>query len=104
MRRGGLLGAAMATNRSRPSPSRSWPRSITGRRSGRRAGRRNGSLMTMTIKNERELQRMEEAGRVVALIHSRIEPAIMPGVSTAELDEIARDVLSEVGAVSSFLG
>jgi methionyl aminopeptidase len=60
--------------------------------------------MSMTIKNERELQQMEEAGQVVALIHSRIEPAIMPGVSTAELDEIARDVLSEVGAVSSFLG
>lgn len=58
----------------------------------------------MTIKNEAEIQRMEEAGHLVALIHSRIEPALVPGVSTAELDVIARDTLKEHGAVSSFLG
>jgi methionyl aminopeptidase len=60
--------------------------------------------MAMTIKNENELQRMEEAGRVVALVHARIEQAIAPGITTAELDDIARDVLREAGAVSSFLG
>jgi methionyl aminopeptidase len=60
--------------------------------------------MTMTIKNEDEIRRMEEAGQVVALVHARIEQAIAPGVSTAELDTIARDTLDESGAVSSFLG
>ena len=60
--------------------------------------------MTMTIKNETEIRLMEEAGQVVALIHSRIEPAITPGISTAELDDIARETLEEAGAVSSFLG
>lgn len=60
--------------------------------------------MTITIKNENELSRMEESGRLVALIHNRIEQAIAPGVSTAELDEIARETLDEAGAVSSFLG
>jgi len=60
--------------------------------------------MTMTIKNEDEIRRMNEAGQVVALAHSRIERAIAPGVTTAELDTIARDTLNEVGAVSSFLG
>src|SRR5215213_7362143 len=60
--------------------------------------------MTMTIKNEDEIRRMNEAGRVVALAHSRIERAIAQGVTTAELDTIARDTLNEVGAVSSFLG
>ena len=49
--------------------------------------------MTMTIKNETEIRLMEEAGQVVALIHSRIEPAITPGISTAELDDIARETL-----------
>jgi methionyl aminopeptidase len=58
----------------------------------------------MTIKNENELIRMAEAGQVVALVHARIESAISPGVSTAELDEIARDALRETGTVSSFLG
>lgn len=60
--------------------------------------------MTITIKNEGELRRMEEAGQVVALTHARIEQAIAPGITTAELDEIARDTLEEAGAVSSFLG
>ena len=60
--------------------------------------------MTMTIKNEDEIRRMEEAGQVVAIIHDRIERAIAPGVTTADLDAIARDTLLEWGAVSSFLG
>jgi methionyl aminopeptidase len=60
--------------------------------------------MTMTIKNEDEIRRMDEAGQVVALVHSRIERAIAPGVTTAELDAIARETLEESGAVSSFLG
>ena len=60
--------------------------------------------MTMTIKNEDEIRRMDEAGQVVANIHSRIERAIAPGVTTADLDAIARDTLVESGAVSSFLG
>ena len=60
--------------------------------------------MTITIKNETEIRRMEEAGQVVALVHSRIERAIAPGISTADLDDIARKTLEESGAVSSFLG
>src|SRR5215212_11753448 len=60
--------------------------------------------MPMTIKNEDEIRRMDEAGQVVALIHARIERAIAPGVSTAEMDTIARDTLDGSGAVSSFLG
>jgi methionyl aminopeptidase len=60
--------------------------------------------MTITIKNDDEIRRMDEAGQVVANIHARIERAIAPGVTTAELDAIARDTLVESGAVSSFLG
>src|SRR5918997_4734060 len=60
--------------------------------------------MTITIKNESEIRLMEEAGHVVALAHSRIERAIAPGISTADLDDIARETLEESGAVSSFLG
>lgn len=58
----------------------------------------------MTIKNEEEIRRMDDAGQVVALVHARIQAAISPGVTTADLDTIARDTLEESGAVSSFLG
>ncbi|MGI8477696.1 MAG: type I methionyl aminopeptidase [Thermomicrobiales bacterium] len=60
--------------------------------------------MAVTIKNKREIERMREAGHVVALIHLQIEPAIVPGVTTHDLDMIAKAVLLEQGATSSFLG
>src|SRR5215212_5857108 len=60
--------------------------------------------MTMTIKNEDEIRLMDEAGQIVAIIHAQIERAIAPGVTTGELDNLAREILEESGAVSSFLG
>jgi methionyl aminopeptidase len=60
--------------------------------------------MPITIKNRVEIERMRAAGSVVTLIHQRIQAAIEPGVTTAELDAIARDTLRETGAKSSFLG
>ena len=47
---------------------------------------------------------MRKAGRVVAEMHDRIRAAIRPGVTTAELDQIGRDVLDRRGAKSNFLG
>lgn len=51
-----------------------------------------------------EIATMRRAGRVVAEMHERIAAAIRPGVTTARLDEIARDVLARRGARSNFLG
>ncbi|MER3452293.1 MAG: type I methionyl aminopeptidase, partial [Acidimicrobiia bacterium] len=51
-----------------------------------------------------EIARMRRAGRVVAEMHARIRDAIRPGVTTAELDKVAREVLAERGARSNFLG
>jgi len=47
---------------------------------------------------------MRAAGRVVAEMHDRIREAIRPGVTTAQLDRIGRDVLDRRGATSNFLG
>ncbi len=60
--------------------------------------------MAITIKNEREIGHMREASQAVSLIHQRIQAAIAPGVTTKDLDDIARDTLEEVGAKSLFLG
>jgi methionyl aminopeptidase len=51
-----------------------------------------------------DLAKMRKAGRVVAEMHERIRDAIRPGVTTAELDRIGRDVLAQRGARSNFLG
>jgi len=50
-----------------------------------------------------ELERMREAGRLVGEVLTELTTAVAPGVSTAELDEIARDVLARNGAYSPFL-
>lgn len=51
-----------------------------------------------------QLACMRAAGRVVAEIHERTAAAIVPGVTTAALDRIARDVIEQRGARSNFLG
>jgi methionyl aminopeptidase len=51
-----------------------------------------------------ELRSMRAAGRVVAEMHDRIRAAIRPGVTTADLDLIGREVLELRGATSNFLG
>jgi methionyl aminopeptidase len=50
------------------------------------------------------LKKMRVAGRVVAEMHADIRAAIRPGVTTKELDKVARAVLDRRGARSNFLG
>jgi methionyl aminopeptidase len=47
---------------------------------------------------------MRRAGRVVAEMHARTREAARAGVTTAQLDRVARDVLARRGARSNFLG
>jgi len=51
-----------------------------------------------------ELRQMRAAGRVVAEMHQAIRAAVRPGVTTLQLDHVARDVLASRGATSNFLG
>ena len=51
-----------------------------------------------------EIAKMRLAGKVVAEMHEKTREAIKPGVTTLELDRIARDVLDKRNARSNFLG
>jgi methionyl aminopeptidase len=55
-------------------------------------------------KSKRELATMREAGRIVAETHARLQDSIRPGVTTAELDALAYEVVTAHGAEPSFLG
>lgn len=55
------------------------------------------------IKDAAALDAMREAGRVVARALAAVKSAAAPGVSLAELDEVAHDVLRAAGARSPFL-
>ena len=56
------------------------------------------------LKSTDQIAVMREAGLVVARALEAMRSAAAPGVSTADLDEIARGILREAGATSSFLG
>jgi methionyl aminopeptidase len=55
------------------------------------------------IKTRGEIQAMRGAGQVVARILAAVRDQAKAGMRTAELDEVARDVLAAAGAVSPFL-
>ena len=64
------------------------------------AGSHNG----ITIKSNRELAHMREAGSVVARTKVKLMDAIRPGVTTAELDRLAEKQIRDMGASPSFKG
>lgn len=56
------------------------------------------------LKSVDEFALMRSAGLVVARALEAMRAAVAPGLSTLDLDAIARDVLRDAGAESSFLG
>ncbi len=64
--------------------------------------RRRDSMIE--LKTPVELEAMRAAGLVVAKALSAVTAAVRAGVSTADLDDIAFQVIRDAGAVPSFLG
>jgi methionyl aminopeptidase len=56
------------------------------------------------IKSAEEIERMRRAGQELAPIRSRMADMVRPGVSTEELDRVAREMVEAVGAKPAFLG
>ena len=56
------------------------------------------------LKSKEEIQIMREAGKIVADTHELLKSAIIPGVSTLELDTIAEENIRKYNAVPSFKG
>jgi methionyl aminopeptidase len=55
----------------------------------------------MSIRTERELQKLRAIGRIVRLALDRTAAAVRPGITTADLDTIGARVLAEHGAESA---
>lgn len=58
----------------------------------------------VTIKRPEEVARMRHAGLILVEVLDALQGALAPGVSTAELDAIADDIIARSGAVPSFKG
>ncbi|WP_027724875.1 type I methionyl aminopeptidase [Tuberibacillus calidus] len=51
------------------------------------------------LKSMNEIEKMREAGQLLARCHQEIEKLIKPGVTTAEIDQFVEDFLASHGAV-----
>ena len=58
----------------------------------------------INIKNPAEIAIMREAGRINATVLATVRDLLKPGISTADLDAAAEEVLKKYGAVSPFKG
>ncbi len=58
----------------------------------------------IVLKSPREIEIMREAGRINALALQAVREAARPGVTTAELDAVAEEVIRSHGATPAFKG
>lgn len=60
--------------------------------------------MAITIKSEREIQLMREAGKILAKVHEDLEKELHAGMTTKEIDRICETMIRDHGCIPSFLG
>jgi methionyl aminopeptidase len=56
------------------------------------------------VKTNAQLNKMRDAGKLLQEVFLEVSDAVKPGVSTGELDTIAREAIERGGAYPSFLG
>ena len=60
--------------------------------------------MAVLLKSRKEIDMLREAGRLVAQTFEVLRPYVKPGVSTAELDQIAEDYIRSKNAIPIYKG
>lgn len=63
--------------------------------------RRSG---TARLKSREEIERMRRAGRLVAQVLARVQEMGKPGVTTAEMNAVAEEMITQAGAEALFRG
>lgn len=58
----------------------------------------------ITIKNNKEIAKMRESNRIVALLLHKLESIIKPGISTWEIDQFSDDLIHAEGGKPAFKG
>ena len=60
--------------------------------------------MAISVKNAEAIERMRISCRIVAEVLEEMKNLVRPGVTTAELDRVAEEIIRSYGAVPSFKG
>lgn len=56
------------------------------------------------LKSQAELALMRTAGRIVAEVHATLRELLQPGITTADLDAIAAEIIRKRGGIPAFVG
>jgi len=59
--------------------------------------------MSVTIKSDREIELMREAGNILAIVHEELEKFLKPGISTLDIDKKANEIIKSYNCIPSFL-
>ena len=59
--------------------------------------------MSVTIKSEKEIELMREAGRILAIVHEELRDFVRPGISTLDIDKKGYEIIKSYGCIPSFL-
>ena len=60
--------------------------------------------MAVTIKSEREIELMRQAGKYIAMAHAELEKEVKPGMSTYQIDKIGEEIIRSYGCIPTCLG
>ena len=58
--------------------------------------------MKVTIKSAEEIEKMREAGRILASVHQNLAKEIKPGMSTLDIDRLGEEMIRSYGCIPSF--
>lgn len=58
--------------------------------------------MSVTIKSEKQIELMREAGRLLAYTHEELRKALRPGMSTMDIDRLGEKIIRELGCIPNF--
>ena len=59
--------------------------------------------MAVTIKSEKEIELMREAGRLLSIVHEELAKIVKPGISTKDIDRECEKIIRGFGCTPNFL-
>lgn len=59
--------------------------------------------MSVSIKSEKEIELMREAGRILSLVHKELREYVKPGISTFDINKKAEELIRSYNCIPSFL-
>ena len=59
--------------------------------------------MAVTVKSEKQIALMREAGRLLAITHEELHKALKPGMTTLDIDRLGEEIIRSYDCISSFL-